>query len=80
MSKWHDSDQDVADRREAFDAWESYLPRFKASIERYVPRIGEGPTLLDNPLVGLIYADGYLAGKAAARREAGEAEKCRAES
>lgn len=54
------------EKREAFAAWDDYKPRFVESIEGVVRIPGAGQTLLDNPLVMIIYADAYLAGKRAA--------------
>lgn len=54
------------EKREAFAAWDEYKPRFAETIAGIVRIPGAGQTLLDNPLVMIIYADAYLAGKRAA--------------
>lgn len=60
------SEHTEEEKREAFAAWDAYKPRFVKSIESIVRIPGAGRTLLDNPLVMLVYADAYLAGKRAA--------------
>lgn len=53
----------VDEKREAFASFGEYLPRFKATMAEYTPGIAHERTLLDNPLVSLIYADAFLAGR-----------------
>ncbi len=53
--------------RQAFAAWEKYLPTAARTFAGLEPSTaGSVWTILDNPIAGLIYAAGYLAGKRAA--------------
>lgn len=52
-----------AEKREAFASFDDYAPRFKATLEGFVPGVAHDRTILDNPLVGMIYADGFLHGR-----------------
>lgn len=52
-----------AEKREAFEDWDAFRPRFQATVEGVVNVERGQNTLLANPLVMLIYADGYLRGK-----------------